>query len=301
MFWADSPDGTDPARRSSRPQSARATAHTRTGWVTRAGPSNHPVEPYGVTAVLASRSRFHVVYRLMIRLNQLGDPAGGARTTRGRWLLAGSAATDLAIWRWLRHANGLGLRRRLALDAMDTAIWSFAPYPDGYRDFAALPAVPLAVEAGLSLRWKAMVLPVVNGAVTSLAQRARSQPVQLAPFLWQALAVIAGDGFNRYNRRVRADLERVADGRLAAKEANATLAGQNAVAMGADTVIDQVQSIAPLFGRPVPGSALHELVDGWKTALAEATQRSAAYLGTVLAAWQRSHNTHPDLSRRVDF
>jgi hypothetical protein len=237
----------------------------------------------------------------MIRLNQIGDPAGGARTPRWRWLLAAGVAVDLALWQWLRRSDRLALWPRLSLDALDTAVWSFAPYPDGYWDYAVLPGVPLGVEAGLGHRWRGMVVPMVSAAVTSLARRSRSRPVQLAPFLWQGLAVIGGAGFNRYNRRVRADIERSAEEKLAANEARATLAGQNAVAMGADTVIDQIQSIAPLFGRPTPGSALHELVDGWKAALAEATQHRAAYLGTVLAAWQRSHNVHPDLQRRVDL
>jgi hypothetical protein len=254
-----------------------------------------------VGGVLASRSRFHLVYRLIVRLNQVADPAGGARTRPWRLLLAGSAAVDVAISRWLRHSTEPNIAGRLAVDAVDAATWSLAPYPEGYWDYAALPGVPLCVEGGLGLRWRGMVLPVVSAAVTSAVRKARKQPVQLAPFTWQVLAVAGGAGFHLYNRRVRAEVERNAERKLAAREANATLAGQNAVAMGADTVIDKVQSIAPLFGRPEPGSALHQLVDGWKTALAEATQRSAAYLGTVLAAWQRSHNTHPDLSRRVDF
>jgi hypothetical protein len=283
-------DGTERDRRSSRPRSARQ------------GSTAEAAEAvYGVRGILASRSRFHVVYRLMVRLNQVGDPAGGARTTRWRWLLAASAGADVILWQWLRRSDRLALWPRLPLDALDTAVWSFAPYPDGYWDYAVLPGVPLGVEAGLGHRWRGMVVPVVNAAATSLARRSGSRPVQVAPFLWQVLAVIGGAGFNRYNRRVRADIERIADERLAADEARAMLAGQNAVAMGADTVIDKIQSIAPLFGRPAPGSALHELVDGWKAALAEATQHRAAYLGTVIAAWQRSHNTHPDLWRRVDL
>jgi hypothetical protein len=256
---------------------------------------------YGVRGVLASRARFHVVYRLMVRLNQVGDPAGGARTTPWRVLLAGSAGIDLALAEWLRRSDRMALWPRIALDSTDTSVWSFAPYPDGYWDYAVLPGVPLGIETGLALRWRALVVPLANAAVTTVVRRARSQPIQVAPFLWQALAVVSGAGFNHYNRRVRAEIEQASERRLAAKQAQATLAGQNAVAMGADTVIDQIQSVAPLFGRPIPGSALHELVDGWKAALAETTQHSAAYLGTVVAAWQRSHNTHPDLQQRVDF
>jgi hypothetical protein len=190
---------------------------------------------------------------------------------------------------------------RLALDAADAALWSTAPYPEGYWDYAVLSGVPLSVEAGLGHPSRAIVVPVVNAAVTNVLRRVRGQPVQVAPFLWQVLALLTGVGFRRYNARVRAHIEHTAERRLAADEARAMLAGQNAVAMGADTVIDKVQSIAPLFGRPAEGSALHELVDGWKAALAEATQDRAAYLGTVLLAWQRGHNTHPDLRRRVDF
>jgi hypothetical protein len=264
--------------------------------------SSLPVgDAYGVRAVLTARSRFHLVYRLMVRLNQVGDPAGGARTRGWRWLLAASAVLDVAVWRVLRRSRRLGLWPRLAIDAADTAIWSFAPHPEGAWDFAVLPGVPLGVEAGLTLRWRGLVVPFTNGAVTSAARRARSEPAQPAAFSWQALAVAGGAGFNRYNDRVRADLERGAERRRAAKEAEAILAGQNAVAMGADTVIDLIQSVAPLFGPPVPGSALHRLLDGWRSALADATRRSAAYLGTALTAWQQGHNTHPDLSRRVDF
>jgi hypothetical protein len=287
-------DGTHPAGRVSRAQSARRRRP-------RIAPPPPVDDRYGVGGVLASRSRFHLVYRLMVRLNQVADPAGGARTRRWRRLLAASAAADVALAVWLRLSTKPNLGPRLALDAVDTATWSLAPYPEGYWDYAVLPDVPLCVEVGLGLRWRGMILPAVSAAVTTAVRTARRQPVQLAPFTWQVLAVAGGAGFHQYNQRVRADALRTAERMLAAREAGATLAGQNAVAMGADTVIDQVQSIAPLFGRPMPGSALYQLVDGWKTALAEATQRSAAYLGTVLIAWQRGHNTHPDLSRRVDF
>ena len=197
---------------------------------------------------------------------------------------------------WLRRSERLAVLPRATLDAVDATVWSFAPYPDGYWDFAVLPGVALGIEAGLGSRWKGMVVPAgERGADEPVRRGPDPSPVQAAPFLWQALAVVSRRRVQPLQPPGPGRHRAASEGRLAAKEASAMLAGQNAVAMGADTVIDQVQSVAPLFGRPVPGSALHELVDGWKAALAEATQHSAAYLGTVLTAWQRSHNTHPDL------
>jgi len=241
------------------------------------------------------------LYRSVVRLNQLADPAGGARTAPWRQRLAASVVVDLALWGALRRSERLWLWPRLALDAADTALWSLAPYPDGAWDFAVLPAVPFDIECGLRLRWAGMAAPALGAAATSLVRRRRGLAAQPAAFAWQVMAVGTGVAFDRYNRRVREASERDASRRRAAKAADAMVAGQNAVAMGADTVIDRIQATMPLLGRAPQGSALHALLDGWKLALAETTQQGAAYLGTVLASWQLSHNTHPDLSQRVDI
>jgi hypothetical protein len=70
--------------------------------------------------------------------------------------------------------------------------------------------------------------------------------------------------------------------------------------MGADTVVDNLEAIAPILQPSTPDSALHRLLASWKASLAEQTGRHGVYLGVALARWQRRHNLHPDLSTLVE-
>ena len=79
------------------------------------------------------------------------------------------------------------------------------------------------------------------------------------------------------------------------------LVGQNAVAMGADSVVDAIEGLVPVLGRPGEGSALGRLADGGKTRLAADTAAQAAYLQVVLLGWESAYNRHPDLSARVEI
>lgn len=64
----------------------------------------------------------------MVRLSQLASPDGGAHS--GPWQLAllGFVALDVATWAVLRKPERFGLRTRLAIDSLDIAFWSLAPY-----------------------------------------------------------------------------------------------------------------------------------------------------------------------------
>lgn len=254
---------------------------------------------YGVAAELTARSRLHLVYRLTVRLSQLLDSSGGARSSRWRRLAAVCAASDVVIWTVLRGRTGLGLNWRLVLDAADTAVWSLAPYPEGYYDYAVLTGVPLAIEAGLARRSGGLVVPAVNLSVTALVRRGRHRSVQAAPFAWQLMAVGAGAAFSRYNRLLRRQVEDEWMRNRSAEEAAAYLAGQNDVAVGVNTVVDQLQVVSHLLGPPRPGSTLYTLMDQWRDELVRKTSEHGVYLKTVLLRWERRHNIHPDLSTLV--
>ena len=254
-----------------------------------------------MAAELTARSRLNIVYRSTVRLSQLLDTSGGARTKRWRRVLLGSVLADAASWIALRRSRGLALLPRLALDMADVTVWSLAPYPEGFYDYAVLPGVPLALEAGLNRRTGGLVVPAANVAATVIVRRALHRPVQVGAFFWQLMAVAAGAGFARYNRLLRQQVEVERRQRRSAEEAAAYLAGQNSVAMGADTVIDRLEAISPLLGPTRPGSALYVLVDQWKTSLAAATTERAIYLKTALMKWEQQHNLDPDLSRFVEL
>ncbi|MCA1702612.1 MAG: hypothetical protein LC808_04830 [Actinobacteria bacterium] len=254
-----------------------------------------------MAAELSARSRLHIIYRSTVRLSQLFDSSGGAGTRRWRLALLGSVLVDVAIWVALRRTRRLALPPRLAVDMADISVWSLAPYPEGFYDYAVLPGVPLAIEAGLARRSGGFVVPAANVAATVVVRRALRCPVQFGAFAWQLMAVAAGAGFARYNHLLRQQVELEWGQRRSADEAAAFLAGQNSVAMGADTVIDRLGAITPLLGPTRPGHALYLLVDQWKPSLAAATSERAVYLKTALLKWEQQHNLDPDLSRFVEL
>jgi len=81
----------------------------------------------------------------------------------------------------------------------------------------------------------------------------------------------------------------------------AELAGQNSVAMGADSVVDLLARTTPLLALPGGPPVASEL-SRWKAALAAECSRRATYLGVALANWQHRHNSAtPDLAADVDL
>jgi len=256
-------------------------------------------------ALLRRRARFHTTLRLATRVAQVGQ-ARGSRSSRRATVLGAAlfAVVDAGLGVALEHTEAFGLWPRLVADAGDTALWSLC-HDQG--DLASLTGVPLAMEAGIRMGARGLVVPVVNAGVTSALRATRGRPASLAAFRFQAMAVGCGAGLARYeeSRRKAAFARRRHE--VDARCQQAYLAGQNDVAMGADSIVDLLSRTDPILASVSGHRAAHGATTGrqlaaWKQSLATTTQRHAAYLGMVLTQWQRSHNeAQPDLSADVDF
>jgi hypothetical protein len=258
---------------------------------------------YGTEALFATRARFFLTYRLAaVRLLQFAAPDGGARTAGWQLALVAFVALDVIQWSVLRKPERFGLKSRLALDTFDVALWSFAPYPHSSPySYAVLLAIPLAVEAGMRLGFAGLVVPAVVIAGTCAARAALGRALDPQLFVWPVFAVGWGMLLSRYIGRLQRRGEKEWSQRDAAEQRRAFLAGQNAVAMGANSVVDVIEGLLPVLGPPEDGTVLWQFADAWKSALCQSTKGEAAYLGLVLAEWAADHNAHPDLSSRVEF
>lgn len=260
------------------------------------------VPDYGTEAFLAVRPRFHLSYRLAARVSQLLAPDGGARTAGWRVLLVASVALDVGLWWALRKPGRFGLKTRLAIDSVDIAVWSLAPYPAGLPYFiAVLIGFPLALEAGIRRRLGGLVVPAVLLTTTAVTRIVAGRPVFPLLFSWLVLAVGLGLLVSRYMGRLQRNAEVTWTQGRSAEHRRAFLAGQNAVAMGASSVVDAIEGVVPVLGRPEQESALLAFAGSWKPRLYESTVGHAAYLGQVLCEWSAQHNRHPDLSSRVEL
>lgn len=256
---------------------------------------------HGYWAILGSRARLHLVYRLAARLLQVVAADGGAYHS-GRWqlLLVGFVGVDIGLWALLRNPRRFWLKSRVLIDAIDIATWSLAPYPPGMAyDTAVFVGFPLAMEAGFRLQWLGLVVPGVTLGVTSAVRLAAGRPVLPFVFLWLVLAVVTGMLLRRYDARLRRQVHDDWARQRAAEDERAYLGGQHAVAMGASSTVDALEAVVPVLGPPQAGSALFELANAWKARLGTAASRRAVYLGMALQQWAAGHNQHPDLSSHV--
>lgn len=255
--------------------------------------------------MLEIRTTLHLSFRLAVRANQALTRYGGAGSEgAGLWRAALPAfvVLDLVVWEVLRRDERFGLRWRLPLDALDAAFWAMSPKPlTGNYDSAVVIATPLAVEAGVRLGWRGLVVAAAVFAAAAAAGTLAGKPIGFVGTAWLVLAVAVGVGFLRYCRRLddRADRER--QRAVAAAKRRAYLAGQNEVAMGASSAVDAIEGLVPVLGRPRPGSPLWRLADGWKGDLRATTADEASYLQVVVLEWAKGHNRHPDLSGLVEI
>lgn len=262
---------------------------------------DHPPPAYGTEAFLVTRARFHLLYRLMARIWQFASPDGGARTGGWQVALVGFVILDLVLWATLRRPERFGFKTRLAIDSFDIALWSLAPYPGGSDYMPAIwIGIPLAVDTSLRRGAWGLLIPGVTLTVTTIVRLAAGRPVLPLLFMGLMIGVGAGMLLARYFDRLQASDEDEWVQRHSADERRDFLAGQNAVAMGADSVIDILEGLLPTIGRPKPGTVLWEFAAAWKAKLAAATADHAAYLGQVVLEWAADHNRHPDLSGRVE-
>jgi len=252
-------------------------------------------------AVLSGRARFILAFCLLTRFAQVAVPGGGGSS--GHWpaIALTFALGDLVVWALLRRTMRFYFGLRLALSIVDVGVWSLPSY-GAPTDIIVFPSMALAAEAGIRMRLLAGPLVVItNYATIAAADTANDGTVSPGVVVWILFAFGLGLAFAAYEGRMRRHIERGAVQRSAAQCGRARLAGQNAVAMGADSANDRLGTIRPLLGSPVAGSALWTVLDGFKERLRVSTDQVATYLGDIMATWSREHNTHPDLSGDVSI
>ncbi len=221
-----------------------------------------------------------------------------------------SFALQAAIFAALRRDDREHLVPRTILDALDVAYWSTVS--SSASDHPTLVTVPLTIEAGARHGARALALPLVFMGAATAARRLTGRSTSPAFLLWPTAGVLAGIATARnargQDRVTIAEQAVVAE----ARASSAYVAGQNAVAMGADSVVDLLTRTEPLLRaleeRLGPGPAQRDpaglagptgtarALSEWKAELATATAGKAAYLGTLLARWGRTRSAH-DLSR----
>jgi hypothetical protein len=195
-------------------------------------------------SLLSERDRFHLAYRLAGRSFQLLIARSSARPQRRMAAAATCAIGDIVGAIALRRSGRFALGPRMAVDALDSAVWSQGTTG---LELATMSGVPLAIEAGLRIGAAGLVVPAINATVTGCIRRMRGRPVSSASFRYQVMAVALGAGIASYeaNRR-RVVLARHEQG-LEARSDAAHLAGQNDIATGADTVVDLLSRTTPLL------------------------------------------------------
>lgn len=249
--------------------------------------------------LLSQIPRIHLVLRLAYRLEQAFLPEGIAK--RGRLRVANVAGTlgDVTTWAVLRRTRGSGIAWRLPADLAELAFWE-SRTPDGSINATAL-ALPLALESTARWRFPGFGVAFADMVAMGFGRRIGGRRARPAGLAFLGAVSVGGLGWARIRDRRLAQERRAHAAHLEARQLGAYLAGQNSVAMGADTVVDALEAIAPILGPAPRGSALHRLLDSWKASLAEQTARRSVYLGVALMGWQRRHNLHPDLSSYVEL
>ncbi len=270
-----------------------------------AAPHSSGRDPELAGGLLRGRARFHLGYRVLVRVyGLLADPDLADHAPAA----AASLAGDLAWFARLHTSEGEYLVPRAVHDALDVAYWSAVSSSDS--DHATLIAVPLTIEVGARHGYRALALPVVIAGTAALARGALGRRTSPSYLLWPTAGVLAGMATARNARRQ--DEATVAEQAVVAeaRAASAYVAGQNAVAMGADSVVDLLTRTEPLLrvleeqlaptGDPhdvtATPSGTARALSAWKSELATATAGKAAYLGTLLTRWGQARSAH-DLSR----
>lgn len=244
---------------------------------------------------MGGRARFHHSFRAMGRLHQALNPEELA-SGRGNRIpaVAVSLVWDAVLSGLLSRTHGSWLLPRMVADTVDVAYWARRA-PANAADHALLVGVPLAVEAGVNLGPWGFAVPAVHYTAIATARRKVGKRTPLATVGWEAVGVAIGVALARYARRQFQVASQQA-GLLAEARVEASFrGGQNAVAMGADTVVDLLARTEPLLSAlereagmvsgGVGGSqvAMH----AWKAQLAADTSAGGSYLGVLLTGWER--------------
>ncbi|MHB1533876.1 MAG: hypothetical protein ACYC1D_04530 [Acidimicrobiales bacterium] len=251
------------------------------------------------SAMICQRVKFHLLYRVAVRFYLALSAGADPRAPRWQtWSAVACAAGDALGAKALQVSPRLVLAPRLAVDALDSALWSSVS--PGVDDTPVLVGVPLAAEAGLRLGARGMVVPLASAALHALVQRRQDRQVRVAGFAWQVGAVVAGMVAGRYETHHRRVEEQRFARHLQARCEQARLAGQHHVAMRADSAVDLLMRTAPLLS-PTPDRRIAgRLMQGWKEALTRQVADHATYLSVALGRWQAAHNDTPDLRADVE-
>ncbi|MDQ6697395.1 MAG: hypothetical protein M3Z46_08060 [Actinomycetota bacterium] len=238
--------------------------------------------------VVAQRARFHLSYRLGVRAYLF---ATGRRRSQRVAAVIG-AGVDAIIWDRLRRTGRLLFGRRLAADVIDVGASSLLV--DEVLEPASLVGVPLAMEAGIRAGALGFAVPAAHLMAMTTARKRLGRPTSPTTFGWQVMGAVMGISLSWYERREHDAAVSSHAQELPAEREAAWLAGQNAVALGADTVVDELARLEYLIGaqrtrgsETGSGLALRE----WKAALASTTSSRAVYLGTMLSRWSRSRQS----------
>jgi hypothetical protein len=270
----------------------------RANWRTRA------YETYFARAILDARSTLHLTYRLAVRTTQFVSVGGAASPGTGVWrlVLPLFALADVLTWLVLRRTDEFLFGWRVLIDAFDVSFWSLSPHPrTHFYDASVLISIPLAIEAGFRWGMRGLVVPVIELAVAGPTRALAGRAANPFTFAWLLIGIGLGIALFSYCRHLNDEAEAERSRQRVADSRRAFLAGQNAVAMGASSVVDSIEGLVPILGRPEPGSALWQLADGWKARLGASTAEAATYLQVSLLEWERRHNRHPDLSGEVEL
>ena len=245
----------------------------------------------------ADSARIHAAYRTLAR----GLELAAIRNDRvRRWRLAAlgaAACADVLEWRAIRSSR-VSLVARLAIDVADIAFWAGPAKADLTTALTGL--VAMDFEAGVAKGPKGLAVPALGTATAGLVRLLHGEAPDLLQGVPHVGAVIGGMTVRR-GERVR--MQRAEEDHLAersAKAVRAFLAGQGDVAMGASTIIDQLQPVAVLLEADKPGSVLNQVRAGWRESLADQAQQHAVFLDSAIRMWQQVHNDHPDLNGYVD-
>src|SRR5215470_10437113 len=127
----------------------------------------HKTAPIQLQAAALLRDRYFIWWRLAVRFVEAASLVAVGHDWHGLGVAAAAvcALYDVGLAVALRRTGRTALPWRLALDSVDVAAWSQAI--GGSSDVASLVASPLALEAGLRLGWRGLVVPAAVGVVTN--------------------------------------------------------------------------------------------------------------------------------------
>ncbi len=259
-------------------------------------------EPAGQVAdvwesvVLEQRARFHASFRLAGRAFQIAL-ARHAGAGRRRLVLAGGCAVADIIGSWgLARSSRFHLGPRLVADAVDCAAWGLLAEQ---ADASVLAGVPLALEAGIRMGWRATVVPAVTAGTGVAVRRLAKRPGSVGSYRWHVVGAGMGAIMRAYERAHHRAVGDQHQQHLQAQVHGYELAGKTAVAMGADSVVDLLSRTMALLASVRGDASVAHMLATWKQQLAQRVAGSAVFLGMALTSWQQAHNSRQQDLRSV--